>query len=114
MTDSFVSGQPMIMTCEELNEKLSSDDCDVFMVDVRGEKEFEKCNISGSINIPLTELEENLDKFPDKNIVVICHYGIRSIQGASILLKNGIKNCYSLKGGVEIWAQVIDKDMIRY
>jgi rhodanese-related sulfurtransferase len=114
MSENFVSSQPLIMTCDALSEKISKGESDFFLVDVRGEKEFDKCNISGSINIPLTELEENLDKFPEKDIIVICHYGIRSIQGASILIKNGIKNCYSLKGGVELWAQIIDKDMLRY
>ena len=64
-----------------------------FLVDVRTPAEFTEGNVQGSVNIPLNEIQQHLDKFKAKdNIVVYCRSGARSAQAKSILDQNGIAN----------------------
>lgn len=64
-----------------------------FLVDVRTAKEFNGGSAFGAINIPLSEVANHIDKFKDKDsIIVFCRTGIRSGQAKSILEENGIKN----------------------
>lgn len=67
-----------------------------FLVDVRTPSEFEDGHAKGTINIPLDEIEANLDRFKDKeNIVVFCRSGGRSAHAKMILEQNGFKNVYN-------------------
>ena len=59
---------------------------------------------NGAINIPLYELEICSDcrlKEKDRIIIVYCQSGIRSKKAIKILSKNGFKNLYHLKGGLD-------------
>ena len=69
-------------------EKLQETDPDqIFLVDVREDYEFEADSIGG-INIPLSELPENLTAMPaDKTVVFYCRSGIRSKTAARLLSK---------------------------
>lgn len=85
------------------------------LLDVREPWEFEKCQLDGSILIPMRQIPsavEDLD--PEKEIVVICHHGIRSRQVAYYLEQQGFDNLINLEGGVEAWAQDVDPTMERY
>lgn len=64
-----------------------------FLVDVRTSSEFESGSVEGAVNIPLGDLEGQLDKFKNKKqIIVFCRSGNRSSQAKSILERNGINN----------------------
>lgn len=64
-----------------------------FLVDVRSPGEFAEGNVKGSVNIPLDQVQNQLEKFKDKeNIVVFCRSGNRSGQAKSILEQNGFTN----------------------
>ena len=64
-----------------------------FLVDVRTAAEFADGNVSGSVNIPLDQVQNQLAKFKNKkNIVVFCRSGNRSSQAKSILEQNGFTN----------------------
>lgn len=64
-----------------------------FLVDVRTPAEFAEGSVAGAVNIPLNILEFELDKFKDKeNIVVFCLSGGRSGQAKMILNQNGFQN----------------------
>lgn len=69
------------------------------IVDVRTTEEFASGSYKGSINIPLAGLEKNLNRFGDKErlIVLYCRSGNRSGKAKLILEKNGYKNV--LNGG---------------
>jgi rhodanese-related sulfurtransferase len=85
------------------------------LVDVREPGEVSYCCIPGCINIPLGLLSDNLDRLPsDKQLVMICHHGVRSKQAAILLSHCGFNNVASLTGGVDSWAQEIDPLMKRY
>lgn len=75
-----------------------------FLVDVRTPGEFNGGNVPGSVNIPLSTVEVNLELFKDKkNIVVYCASGGRSSRAKSFLDKAGIQNVYN--GGA--WTSVL-------
>ena len=76
-----------------LVEKLNSKP---FLVDVRTPMEFSSGHPKGSVNIPLSSIGSNLDKFKNKkNIIVFCRSGNRSRQAADILRSKGIKDIYN-------------------
>lgn len=64
-----------------------------FLVDVRTEQEFAEGHVNGSVNIPLDTLQHQLQKFKNKNnIVVFCRSGNRSGQAKIFLEQNGFSN----------------------
>jgi len=67
-------------------------DNNITLLDVRTPEEYKKGHIKGARLIPLGELESHLDKLrSDKNkqIIVYCHSGNRSIAASRILKKHG-------------------------
>lgn len=63
----------------------------VTLVDVRTPEEFANSTLEGAINIPLEQLEKQLNQLKGKeNIVLFCRRGIRAGKAQDILKKNGI------------------------
>ncbi len=84
------------------------------LLDVREADEFTAMHIKGSMNIPRGILEvvcdlDNKETAPDfvnardKEIVVICGSGKRSLMAASTMDIMGYKNIFSLKTGLKGW-----------
>ena len=79
------------------------------LLDVREREEYvgELGHIAGARLIPLRELPERaeteLASFKDKDIVVICRAGVRSVTAAAILTGLGFDNVCSMKGGMLDW-----------
>lgn len=73
------------------------------LVDVRSKQEFEEEHLNGAINIPLYELEKQLEKLPDKECITIiyCTSGHRSRKAKEKLERLGYKNVYNLKNGLD-------------
>jgi rhodanese-related sulfurtransferase len=64
-----------------------------FLVDVRTPGEFAEGHVSGSVNIPLDSIPNQLAQFKNKqHIVVFCRSGGRSSQAKSFLEQNGFVN----------------------
>ncbi|WP_226063452.1 rhodanese-like domain-containing protein [Kaistella polysaccharea] len=73
-------------------------DPETTLVDVRIPEQFAEKTAEGAINIPLAEIENNIDLLKGKkNIVVFCNSGRQSGEALEILKKNGIKNVYNAK-----------------
>jgi sulfur dioxygenase len=78
------------------------------LIDVREPDEFnsELGHIPGSVLIPLRHLPERareLEKFREREIILVCRAGVRSTTGAAILGGLGFENVYNLKGGMLDW-----------
>ena len=76
------------------------------LVDVRNANEFTLGRIDNSLNIPLDQLAENIDKLKknrNKTILVYCQKGFRSSQAVKILNKLGINSAISIEGGLDAW-----------
>lgn len=87
----------------EQAQKLIKDKKDLLILDVRRPNEFKESKIINSINIPVDELEWELDEiegYKDKPILVYCKVGMRSSVACSILEEEGFSNLYNLRGGI--------------
>jgi rhodanese-related sulfurtransferase len=86
-----------------------------FLLDVREDFERDISKLADSVDIPLLDLEDHLDQLPiGKDVVVLCRNGIRSLTAAEILRKAGYKNVYNLRGGINAWADRVDRKLVQY
>ncbi len=84
-------------------EKLIKNTEDLVILDVRRPGEFKESRIVNSINIPVEEIEWELDqieKYKDKPILVYCKVGVRSSIACNFLEIEGFNNLYNLRGGI--------------
>ena len=84
---------------------LMEEDKNLIVIDVRSSKEYQKDSIAGAINIPFSEMEENLSRvelFKNKKILLYSERGKRSIDASHLLSKEGF-NLFHLNGGVVFW-----------
>ena len=71
------------------------------VIDVRQKHEYEAGHVRYAINISLNDIESRLNDIADlkdKNIIVICRSGRRSMAAAKILQKNGFKKLFNADG----------------
>ena len=74
------------------------------LIDVRSRREFMENHLNGAINIPLSEVKQNIEHYvKNKNnkVLVYCQSGIRSKKAAEIMENIGYTQVYNLKGGLE-------------
>jgi rhodanese-related sulfurtransferase len=71
---------------------LLDNDDNVTLLDVRTPKEFKSGHLQDATLIPLSRLEENLEKltpYKNRKIIVYCRSGNRSVSASRILEKHG-------------------------
>jgi rhodanese-related sulfurtransferase/rubrerythrin len=77
------------------------------LLDVREPEEYEQEHIPGALNLPLSELEQRLEDIPsDRELVVYCRSGRRSLAGASLINESpgfSIPAIFNLDGGITAW-----------
>lgn len=84
-------------------EKLIKDSSDLIIIDVRRYSEFKQGKIPNAINIPVEELEweiEDLKENIDKPILVYCKAGHKSALACQMLEEEGFNNLYNLGQGI--------------
>ena len=70
------------------------------VLDVRKPGEFKDGHVAGAINLPLSQIVDRADELDkDKNYLVHCKSGYRSMVGASLLKSLGIQNLSNIAGG---------------
>lgn len=85
------------------------------LLDVRENWEFQFCRIEGSRLIPMGHVPTEagtLDR--EREMVVICHHGVRSFSVCRFLEYNGFTRVSNLAGGVAAWAREVDPGMPTY
>ena len=93
------------ISVRELKQKMDAKEL-LTLVDVREQWEYDIAQITGSLLMPLGELETRLTELPREGLVVMqCHSGMRSEEGARLLQKAGFANVYKLEGGIEAWSR---------
>ena len=67
------------------------------ILDVRTKSEYGSGHIRGSVNIPVEQLQKNLNKLKDKKrtIITCCASGMRSYSAKGILTSNGFASVYN-------------------
>lgn len=97
----------------DLEERLEANP-DLLILDVREPTEFDAMHIAGSMNVPrgilesacewdYEETEPELVRAREREIVVVCRSGNRSILAAHSLQVLGYENVVSLQTGVRGW-----------
>lgn len=92
------------ITTSDVKAKLK--DRDIQFVDVRTAHEYSEYHKKSFMNIPLEQLANRyheLDK--EKEVVLICQSGMRSIRASRILKQKGFNNIYHVKGGLSTWVK---------
>lgn len=99
--DSSNESYPRSISVEQAAEKKGAG---AFFLDVREPGEWTQIHIPGSVLIPLAQLQSRLDELPrDKEIVVVCRSGNRSVTGLDILRRDGFEKSSSMTGGLISW-----------
>lgn len=101
------------ITPTELKERLDRGE-DVFILDVREPQEVEICNLGGYV-IPINDLPSRAHELDSsREMVVYCHVGARSARAVEFLKQAGFRKIRNLSGGIDAWAQMVDRSMPRY
>lgn len=99
----------------ELKEKLDQAPEQLILLDVREPTEYAICHIGSSVHIPMGEITRRIGELDDsRQIIVLCHHGMRSMQVAMYLADHGFTQVANLEGGIDAWATSVDTSMARY
>ena len=93
-------------------ENLIKEDKGLLILDVRRFTEFKENRIPNAINIPVDDLEwemETLENHKDNPILVYCKVGMRSSVACDILENEGFTKLYNLRGGILDYTGAIEK-----
>jgi rhodanese-related sulfurtransferase len=88
------------------------------LVDVREPEEFALAHIEGAQLVPMQSVPAELQRLEamadERDLLVLCHHGVRSLQVVAWLRQHGIDNCFSVTGGIDQWSREIDPGVPRY
>lgn len=102
------------LTVTALKKRLEQDEIPL-LLDVREPYEFQYASITGSLLIPLQHIPQRLGELNrDRDIVVVCHHGMRSQQAAQYLTQAGFTRVANLSGGIDAWSCECDSSVPRY
>jgi adenylyltransferase/sulfurtransferase len=80
----------------------------LFLLDVREPAELVAASVAGAVHIPMGDVPARLRELPeDREIVVLCHVGGRSLRVANFLAAQGFQPVTNLTGGITAWAAEI-------
>ncbi|MBD3724283.1 MAG: rhodanese-like domain-containing protein [Flavobacteriaceae bacterium] len=78
------------------------------LIDVRETDEVNTLSfdVPNIINIPLSEFEARFREIPkDKEIVMVCKVGAKSLKATYFLMNHGYKNVVNMQHGIARWVQ---------
>lgn len=79
---------------------------DALVLDVRDNGAFSASHLPKAKNIPLGDLDKRIDeiaKFKDKQVLIVCESGLRSRAAARLLKAKQFSQVSNLKGGFAEW-----------
>jgi rhodanese-related sulfurtransferase len=98
----------------ELSQRLQQGD-EFVVLDVREPGEIQVAALPDTLNIPMNQIPARAEDLPrDKDIVVMCHHGIRSMHVAGYLSRLGFESLYNLAGGIDAWSRDVDPKVPTY
>ena len=95
------------ITVEQARERLAKNPT-VLLIDVREDHEWENNHATEAIHLGKGILERDLEKTvpePDREIIMYCGGGFRSVLSAATAQKMGYRNVFSLAGGYKAMVQ---------
>jgi rhodanese-related sulfurtransferase len=101
-------------TPAEIQQRLAAGEA-LELIDVREPEEIEIAAIEGARVLPMSQAASWIDHLPgDRELVIICHHGMRSMQVAMALAQRGHDNVTNLTGGIDLWSTQVDSSIARY
>lgn len=107
---------PLETTCQSVKAMFDRGD-DFVLIDCREPDEHAIARIEGSRLLPMSEIQQRtgeLEQDRQRQIVVHCHHGGRSLRVAQWLRQNGFAGAQSMSGGIDEWSVQIDNKVPRY
>ena len=103
------------MTPEQCSTYLEQTQNPPLLLDVREAWEYNIVHLEHSMLIPMRQVPMALDSLDrNREVIVICHHGIRSRQVALFLEQQGFANVVNLWGGLDAWARSVDPGLATY
>lgn len=85
------------------------------VVDVREPWELAICALPDTLHIPMRQIPARVNELPkDREIIVMCHHGVRSQQVALFLKHAGFEKLANLAGGIAAWSRDVDPSTPTY
>jgi sulfur-carrier protein adenylyltransferase/sulfurtransferase len=112
--DEGSAGEGWDITPNELAERFREGNS-IHLVDVREPHELEISRLEGAKLIPLGQLAARMHELDSAHeLVLFCKSGSRSARALELLASAGFRRMKNLKGGINAWAQEIDKSLPVY
>jgi rhodanese-related sulfurtransferase len=111
-----MSDLPLEVTCQSVKMMLDRGD-DFLLLDCRETDEHAVARIEAARLLPMSEIQQRVAELePDRQrqIIVHCHHGGRSLRVAKWLRQNGFAGAQSMSGGIDEWSTHIDPQVPRY
>lgn len=105
--------QYQTITPKDALEAINTEE-NVVLLDVRTPEEYAGCRLAWAQNLPLNQLEDQIEAYvetKETKIIVYCQTGNRSQTASNLLLSLGYTNVYDL-GGIEDWPYQTQSDYI--
>ena len=101
-------------TPAEIKARLDSGEA-LELIDVREREELAIAAIEGARVLPMSQAATWIDQLPgDRELVIVCHHGMRSMQVAIALAQRGHQNVTNMTGGIDLWSTSVDPAVPRY
>lgn len=113
-----------IVTAQELDGKIQVEPAqvkswldageDFSFIDCRTPDERESARIEAAEFLDYDQSEKYMGLPKERRIVFACHKGDRALDVASYFIGHGFTQVFSMRGGIDAWAQEIDPTVPRY
>ena len=105
------------ISVDDVKQKLDTG-VPIVLLDCREPFEHDLARITGAELIPMNSIPQRLsdvERLSDRGqLIVYCHHGVRSLNVVHWLRRNGVENCQSMMGGIDLWSMEIDTSVPRY
>jgi rhodanese-related sulfurtransferase len=106
---------PLELSVEEAKHLLDIRPASILFLDVREPHELAICCLPFAEHIPMRQIPGQVGAMArDRHILVLCHFGGRSLRVTQFLRQSGLTNVSNVAGGIDAWAERIDPALARY
>ncbi|CUS47579.1 MAG: thiosulfate sulfurtransferase GlpE [Idiomarinaceae bacterium HL-53] len=83
------------------------------LADIRDERSFQAGHVEQAVSLNNQNVQEFVSDHQNQPVIVACYHGVSSQNAAQYLASQGVKEVYSLDGGMTAWATQYPEDLVR-